>query len=438
MNRNTRIQISTPVGVTEERDVGETLGQGTIEGAVASAVNLDNGVTDFFKYSEDEVSYLNVQLAPLLFQDDVARLSMSVQSAQSGNERMRGVAETKLLNFNLDKSGYLLFGSKKRRQEMLSQLAANPLTLCGRQMKHFDKVKYLGDYLCENGLTESVHQTVMKRKGLATRAIYDIKCILEDCRSCLTGGLMSGLDIWELAVIPMLLYNCETWVDLSKKTIEELEKIQLQFIRTALSVGSGCPLPFLYSETGLLSMEMRILEKKLNFLHHLNQLPSTSLAKEVLVTQISFGVPGIYNDCREFLAKFEIFDLSLYSKFQFKKMIKGKIHQLNKSKFVEQAKQKRYKKIDLETFGENDFHLKPYFKEFNVADARLKFKLVSYMTPSVKMNFQSDRKFASDYWACEGCSQPGKLGMRDTQHHIGICPGYETLREGRDLEKDSD
>ena len=73
-----------------------------------------------------------------------------------------------------------------------------------------------------------------------------------------------------------------------------------------------------------------------------------------------------------------------------------------------------------------------------MADARLKFKLVSYMTPSVKMNFQSDRKFASDYWAFEGCSQSGKLGMRDTQHHIGICPAYASFTEGRNLNKDSD
>ena len=185
-------------------------------------------------------------------------------------------------------------------------------------------------------------------------------------------------------------------------------------------------------------MEMRILEKKLNFLHHLTQLPSSSLAREVLDTQISYGLPGIYSDCKEVLAKFEIFDLSDFSKLQFKKAIKGKIQQLNKSKFIEQAKLKRYKKIDLESFVDNDFLLKPYFRHFNVADARLKFKLVSFMTPSVKMNFQSDRKFASENWACEGCSQPGQLGMRDTQHHIGICPAYEHLREGRNLEKDSD
>ena len=39
MNKNTRISVQTPVGATKERDTGEGLGQGTVEGAIASAVN---------------------------------------------------------------------------------------------------------------------------------------------------------------------------------------------------------------------------------------------------------------------------------------------------------------------------------------------------------------------------------------------------------------
>ena len=47
MNKDTRIKVRTPVGDIEERDVGEGWGQGTIEGAICSAANLDNGVVDF-------------------------------------------------------------------------------------------------------------------------------------------------------------------------------------------------------------------------------------------------------------------------------------------------------------------------------------------------------------------------------------------------------
>ena len=83
-------------------------------------------------------------------------------------------------------------------------------------------------------------------------------------------------------------------------------------------------------------------------------------------------------------------------------MTKSKIRELNKSKFLELAKSKKYKKIDFKTLKDNDFKLKPYFSKCNVADARLKFKIVSFMTPSVKMNFQSDKKFAAEFWEKAG------------------------------------
>ena len=67
MNCNTNIQIQTPVGLTDVRNTGETLGQGTVMGAIASAVNLDNGVQDSFHLSEEEITYLGVPLGPLLF-----------------------------------------------------------------------------------------------------------------------------------------------------------------------------------------------------------------------------------------------------------------------------------------------------------------------------------------------------------------------------------
>ena len=111
-----------------------------------------------------------------------------------------------------------------------------------------------------------------------------------------TGGIVSGFDIWEIAVIPTLLYNAETWQEISNKTVEELETIQLSFLRSILGVGSGCPTVLLYSETGTLLMEFRILQKKLLFLHHLYNLPDTALAREVLAVQSEQGLPGIVDE----------------------------------------------------------------------------------------------------------------------------------------------
>ena len=172
LNKNTRISVLTPVGVSEECDTGETVGQGTLEGAVISAVSLDKGVEDYFGGSEDEVCYAGLRLQPLLFQDDISRLANDPASLQAGNDRLEVMAETKLLDLNLEKSGYMIVGKNKASQQIIEQLLSNPVTLCGKPMNCVSEAKLLGDWLSEKGLSECVATTVKKRKGITIASIY--------------------------------------------------------------------------------------------------------------------------------------------------------------------------------------------------------------------------------------------------------------------------
>ena len=301
----------------------------------------------------------------------------------------------------------------------------------------FTPLSYLGDQLSGLGLPHSVLATIMKRRGLVTRTVFEIRTVIDDYRSQVAGGLTAGLDIWEMAVLPMLMNNSECWMEVSKKSIEELDKLQLMFLRCLMAVGSGCPIPILYSETGSLKMEFRILERKLLFLHHVATLPDTSIAKEIYNVQTQLNLPGLTQECHEFLVKFGIIHIQNYSKIQWKNLIKKKIRELNKMDILEQIESEGYKKLNLETMKNDSFELKPYMKNLNVSEARLKFKLNSFMTPTVKMNFQSDSEFTRDLWTCPGCSVPGDVtGCRDTQRHIMVCTGYETLRQDKDLSTD--
>ena len=85
---------------------GPTVTQGSSEGAIISAVNLDNGVREEFhdelkeddeeegKEQEDEsniakVMYDDVRIHPLLFQDDVWNAAETVEDAQKVNKKWR-------------------------------------------------------------------------------------------------------------------------------------------------------------------------------------------------------------------------------------------------------------------------------------------------------------------------------------------------------------
>ena len=221
------------------------------------------------------------------------------------------------------------------------------------------------------------------------------------------------------------------------KSLKTLESLQYEFLRCLLAVGSGCPVPLLLWETGTILMEFRILQKKLLFMHHLTNLPDSSLAKEVFCIQTKMELPGIAQDCADFLSRFGLYDLNLYSKEQFKKLVKEKIYELNRCKLLNSIKEKNYKKVYLKSLEKETFKMKGYFKELNVNDSRVRFKIASEMLPSIKMNFQSDKKFTADCWTCDGCSD-GLTDKRDSQNHVLYCEAYEEFRIGKDLSKDQD
>ena len=127
LNKETEIRVKTSVGVSESTDVGEGLGQGTNEGAIISTVNLDGGITENFKDSESEVEYSGIKLGPCLFQDDIARLAGDLESVRDGNRRVENMAESKLLDFNLDKSCFLIIGSRKFKSKITAEIRLNPI-----------------------------------------------------------------------------------------------------------------------------------------------------------------------------------------------------------------------------------------------------------------------------------------------------------------------
>ena len=79
------------------------------------------------------------------------------------------------------------------------------------------------------------------------------------CREDVVGGIIAGLEIWEVAVIPYLMNNSDTWAYMPKQALDVLDSLQNQFLRSLLATPRGNPTPALLWETGTPTMENRIL-----------------------------------------------------------------------------------------------------------------------------------------------------------------------------------
>ena len=147
--------------------------------------------------------------------------------------------------------------------------------------------------------------------------------------------------------------------------------------------------------------------------------------------QERLGLPGLWEECQESLLCFQIVNITGYTKGQWKREIDKKMKTKNTNDLLDKMK-KNYKKIDHKKLSEERFELKPYFQNLQISQARTKFRLRSFMTRTVKLNFASDKQFAADLWTCWHCP------MIDSQSHVIVCPAYQEFRHGKNLENDQD
>ena len=160
------------------------------------------------------------------------------------------------------------------------------------EVKIKNEDKYLGDYIHTGGLGKSVETTVKKRYGVALNSILELKSVIQDFCMNTLGGISSGIDIFNLAILPVFIYNAETWLDLPKQTLERLETLQNNHLRCLLGVPVSAPTPALHWDVGQLSMEHKVNVKKLTFSHFLSNLDDSVLAKEIFTIQKELKFQG--------------------------------------------------------------------------------------------------------------------------------------------------
>ena len=334
------------------------------------------------------------------------------------------MAESKLLNFHEDKSGMLIFGSKKFQKKIKEQLDKKPVTLCNKPMNLFESERYLGEIL-GSSLSQSVFLTIQKRKSIVQRLISEIRVTVEDCRSNSVGGLLVGFEIWSKAVIPFLFNNAGCWFEMPKKALNLLNSLTHSFYRSIFRSPKGTPLVSYYWDSGHLLNENYIIQEKVLFSHHLALLPDSALAKEIYLKQKNEGIKGPVSEYDKLLELLNIRgDPSMYSRKHFRSLVKSRVHEKNKADLLIQMR--TYKKLEVDKLSSESYGQKSYLSSMKISEARTFFSARSMMLSTVKYNFKGNPVYAANEYKCE-------CGDLDTQANLVTCRLYEHLREGLDL-----
>ena len=427
LNRNTRIRVKTGVGYTDWSEEGAMIGQGTGGGALVSQANLDKSMVEMFMGSEDEIGYGGVRILPLMFQDDIMRVTDSVAAARSGNVKVASVMRSKQLCLNPDKTGFIMFGKRKGVEEARRLIERNPV-MCGNFITK-EKIadKWLGDMFHQEGLAASVIATIKDREAKVKGACYEAAAIIEDWRAQCVGGFQSALDLFQLAILPTLLYNSETWVELPREAEECLENLQLFFVRLVLRVPQGTPKVALRSETGLMSIKLRIYKRKCMLVHHIKNLGKKTLARQIYEEQRAFMFPGLAREVSTICSELGIEDVN--DTGMEKNMLKKILQRACEEKDEKELKEKMVNKTA--KLKNEDCRLKTYMKEKSLKQVRDTFRVRTNLVEGFRANFKN--MYERNNLECQGCG-----GAMDDQTHAMQCSAYTDLREGLDMEKDVD
>ena len=246
----------------------------------------------------------------------------------------------------------------------------------------------------------------------------------------MAGGIKTGLLLWESCVMPFLINNSSTWLQMKKSDMDRLIKLENNFFNSLLAV-RNCPTMAMYWDIGSLVFPLRILKEKLLLYHHISCLQETAVAYSVLVIQERQNLPSLKDEIIHFLRKYEIVDVRKFSKLGWRKYVREKIHEMNREFILENSK--KYKKLDYMSMACEEYGLKDYFNCLNLTDSRIKFRERSKCMTSCRTDYPSDQGNIKAMFQCFHCDEIDSVGL-----HWKLCPGYAHLRENRNLQLDTD
>ena len=426
LNSKTVIRVSTPSGLTEAGEAGELCAQGSSGAALASQLDVDMGIKTYFQDSKEEASYGSVRIQPQCFQDDIQRIALNVSSARAGNIKLHMMLSERLLRCHPLKTCYILYGSKKYKEQVRKELDSCPLKFGEFEMKEKDQDVYLGDVLSSKGLAASVEATITHRTGKIKGQIYETAAILKDFRIQSLGGMRGAWDIWEMSIIPSLLANCGSWVEMSKTAVEMLDDLQNLFCRLVYACPSSTPIPALRGEAALLDMEHRVMIEKVCLVtgilfHHEEE---DNYARDLLQEQLHMGWGGLTREVVEICSKVGLPDAC-----------KQYVHRDVVVDHIRVSNLKKLKK-DMEGLGKLERIIKEdlrkpqkYMELVSLEDARLEFR---WRTNMLDTRASMGKRYSSK--ECPHCREGREEGVEESGTHWLSCLAYEKLRQGLDPE----
>ena len=426
MNEFAELNIKTPFGISNEFTCTEILKQGSVMASTLAALHVDS-VHNYFQNENLGVYYGDVRVENLIFQDDIIRFENSENQLNTANIIFEIFQNINKMEFHPVKTKAMIINGNMEN-----------INLGKHIITYTDKMKYLGDIIHKSG---KMDELIKERKNIISGITAELITIMAQINS--DTEIQEIITYIKGIIIPKLLVNSETWNNITKDNMQDLETIQSKAIKRLLKIPYSTPNKGLLNELGLLSVENEIIKRKIMYMHHIIN-GKNQLLKDILQQQTKLpGSTWIENTKNEMInldlgTDFE--EISKISKYQMRKIVTEKIWCKQKSEIancIEESKKCRNMEVNIKK-------PKNYISELPTCEAKT-ILLARLKMIHVKTNFKGMYPDNLNCSFCGGCEETlqhlvkcEKLAMKinlETSKNIINLDEFENEVQRSDVEK---
>ena len=307
MSKTANIVVKTPVGISESKEVEDTIMQGETLSSILCTCTVDKIAKDCplqpHKYMKD------VDIPKISFVDDILDINkcgketveMNVYTRHEINKRRLQFSATKCVRMHIKSKNIssvatcenlFIDGWKEETYKSESKLKVRDVHVGDVPIKTVDHHSYLGSVIQNNG---SNRMTILSRTSKGQGVISDIKHILD--------GIYFGCSYFEAMMLlrdsmlmSVITHNIEVCFNLTPNELKMLHDIDLQLLRGCLQVGQKSSQSLMFLELGIITVPFLLKKKRLMYLHHLLTTDTSSLVSKVFRKQIDSPRKGEWVD----------------------------------------------------------------------------------------------------------------------------------------------
>ena len=334
LNRRSKITIKTPVGVTDQIEVGEIVKQGTLNGPILCNISTDK-VNKVGRKSTTTIGP-NINCEASIFVDDIQQAGSQTHNIETAANNCAVMEITRKVTFNVgtDKTAFLIVNPKRNNtmDKLRNQIKRG-------EIERTKEYKYVGEWYTEEG----THKKSLSEKEKKVPVLTNKVKYYGDPYKVGDLALQVRLVIYISTVIPTLFTNIETWSTITSKEIDQLEKMQKDILTSIMDLPKSTPYMGLLSELGLWPVQQLMEYNRLVLVHQIFNSDDKRVLKHVIIDQYERPYSGCWMETtREICTKYnvEIDRLTLTNKPKFKKIIKSKINQILNTQITQLATEK--------------------------------------------------------------------------------------------------